>query len=749
MVTGCDVCEKTSLSVSLVTPEPSASDISGHVREPWRHRVARGTLNVCAVVAPLLAALGLFVGSTEREAPDIVVLLVAGISLPALRWARFPVQRRAVAAIFIMLGAALYLTARAGFAAGVEGIMVTTCVLGVVVLGRRLGVGLIAVSALGQVIIGFLVVKRVFVLDPREVDPLLYGTWLRMAASTSLLALLLALVIDFVIGEVESGAGATAAALKELRAAHAAVRESEERYRSVVDHSLDGVLLTAPSGETLEANPAACQILQRTAEEIRALGRDGVMDTQDPSLASLLEERRLTGKLRGELTMIRKDGKRIPVDLSSSMFRDRHGELRTSVSFRDLTDRRRSEQQQRILAELGAVLSPLRYESPLNDVAPLIASELADLVMFYVVQPDGDLHRVAAATREPKPAWIADTIMTSLESNVRPLHPAWRAVRERVPIIQHFTIESLDDAAENPEHLRALRALGLRSYVVVPMIIGDSCVGVLGLASSSQPFEEPDLPLALEIGRRCALFIESARLHRSEKRAIQARDEVLAIVAHDLRNPIANMMFQLALLRRSPGEPERRSTALIEALEHDAQRMSRILDDLVDISQLDSGRLQLNRAALSPAEIIVAVSRTEREQIESRSLALRTEVAGGLPDVSADRSRILQVFENLISNAIKFTLQGSISLGARAEEAEVVFWVADSGVGIGADDLARVFDRFWQGRRFQRSGVGLGLAIVREIVEAHGGRLWVESTLGAGSTFYFTLPAIPSASISG
>jgi signal transduction histidine kinase len=171
--------------------------------------------------------------------------------------------------------------------------------------------------------------------------------------------------------------------------------------------------------------------------------------------------------------------------------------------------------------------------------------------------------------------------------------------------------------------------------------------------------------------------------------------------------------------------------------------MSRILDDLLDVTRLESGSLELNRTAVSPSELIAAVSRSERKQIESRSLELRTEVVPDLPDVWADRSRVLQVFENLVSNASKFTIQGTVTLGARGEGSEVVFWVADTGVGIAEEEVSHVFDRFWQAARFRRTGVGLGLAIVREMVQAHGGRLWVESQLGSGSTFYFTLPTMP------
>jgi signal transduction histidine kinase len=335
--------------------------------------------------------------------------------------------------------------------------------------------------------------------------------------------------------------------------------------------------------------------------------------------------------------------------------------------------------------------------------------------------------------------------LTSLRATVRRDHPARRVVRDREPFISQYAPESLEEAAENPEHLRVLREMRLRSSMVVPLTVGEDCQGALGLASSYHAFDETDLPLALEIGRRCALFIESARLHRSEKSAIEARDEVLAIVAHDLRNPLASMMFQLALLRRPPGKPERRSMEPVEELEHAARRMSRILDDLLDVTRFEAGQLELNRTRVSPAEVIEEVSRSQREQVRSGSLALRTEVAPDLPDVWADRSRVLQVFENLIGNATKFTPAGSVSLGARVERGEVVFWVADTGVGIAAEDVAHVFDRFWQARRSPRSGAGLGLAIVREIVEAHGGRLWVESELGSGSTFFFTLSTMAAA----
>jgi PAS domain S-box-containing protein len=732
----------TTAPVALAPSDPAASVPAADAPEGWRDTVARGMLTVSAVVGPLLAALGLFVGSTHRDRPDVAVLAAAGILMPVLRMvSAISIRRRALAAIFVMFAVSVYLLARAGFGSGVSDVIITTCVLGGILFDCRLGQAMTGASALAHVVIGLLVARRIVLLDPREVDPLLYVNWLRMAASTTLLAVLLARVTSFVIRYVETSARATARAFEQLRGAHESLRESEERYRSVVDHCLDGVLLGTPTGETLEANPAACQLLQWSPEEFRSRGRGGVLDVEDPRFLAMLEETRQTARTRGELAMIRKDGSRIPVELAVSLFADRNGSPRASVSFRDITDRKRAERDHRILAELGAVLSPIRYESPLAEVAPLVARDLAELVMFYVVQPDGDLARGAAATRDPALAWAAEVLMRD-RSFVRADHPARQVLREQRPVLRRFTPETRQQTVEPEELTRALLALQLRSSLFVPLLVGDTCLGVLGLGSSPEPFDEKDIPLVVEIGRRCALFMESARLHRSERRATQMRDEVLQIMAHDLRNPLGSAMMNVALLRRPHGQPERRSTRPLEALERATRRMSRLLDDLLEVSRLEAGQLELVRAPVEPAELVTHVEESQRDSIESRKLAFRTEVAPDLPEVSADASKVLQVLENLIGNALKFTTAGSITVGAEAGGREVVFWVADTGSGIAAEEIPHVFDRFWQAKRSERSGAGLGLAIVHGIIQAHGGRVWLESTFGAGSTFFFSLPRI-------
>jgi len=166
-----------------------------------------------------------------------------------------------------------------------------------------------------------------------------------------------------------------------------------------------------------------------------------------------------------------------------------------------------------------------------------------------------------------------------------------------------------------------------------------------------------------------------------------------------------------------------------------------LIQDLLDVAVMESGQLTIERARLSARELIVGAVDTQRPLASSSSLELRVDLDREIPDVFGDRHRLLQVFENLIGNAIKFTKAGGrITVGAASRDHEVIFRVADTGSGIAPENLPRVFDRFWQAASATRQGAGLGLPITKGIVEAHGGRIWVESTPERGTTISFTIP---------
>src|SRR5580698_8134273 len=264
--------------------------------EPWRESVLRGMLTVTAIVAPMLAALGIFVGATHRDPQDIAVMVTAGVSLPLLRLAGgIPVRRRALAAILILFATGIFLLGRAGFAAGLSVVIVTTCVLGVVTLDRNLGFTMIGLSAVAHIVIGLLVSHHILRLAPREVDPMLLRNWIRMAVSTSLLAVLLATVMDFVIRHVEANAQATRRVLDELRLAYQrlgqlhgrleAAKEEERRFLAHELHDELGQPLTAlkprleldsrtPRTEPDERTPQALTLIDQLIARVRKISVD-------------------------------------------------------------------------------------------------------------------------------------------------------------------------------------------------------------------------------------------------------------------------------------------------------------------------------------------------------------------------------------------------------------------------------------------------------------------------------------------
>jgi signal transduction histidine kinase len=281
------------------------------------------------------------------------------------------------------------------------------------------------------------------------------------------------------------------------------------------------------------------------------------------------------------------------------------------------------------------------------------------------------------------------------------------------------------------------------SFVMVPLLLRGQAFGAMFLGSStpSRTYGQVDLRLFEALADRAAMAIENARLYRASVLASQLRDQVLGIVAHDLRSPLSNILMQTSALKRQGPEPERRSLKPVEVIHRAAWRMNRLIQDLLDVALVEAGQMTIEQSRISAGELVVEAVDMQRPLASSLSLELRVDLQGDVPAVWGDRDRLLQVFENLIGNAIKFTEAGGhITVGAASRDHEVVLWVADTGCGIAAENLPRVFDRFWQATKAGHQGAGLGLPIAKGIVEAHGGRIWVESTVTSGSTFLFTIP---------
>jgi len=226
-------------------------------------------------------------------------------------------------------------------------------------------------------------------------------------------------------------------------------------------------------------------------------------------------------------------------------------------------------------------------------------------------------------------------------------------------------------------------------------------------------------------------------------RAVAARDDVLRVVAHDLRNPLSVVTMEAQLMESPALVTVQRDPPPWQIILRSARRMNQLIQDLLDVALVEAGQLEVERTRLSAAAVAREAVESQTTIAVASEIELRLEIASGVGDVWGDRKRLLQVFENLIGNAIKFSESGArIVVKAAPEEDVVLFSVADTGSGIDAESLKHVFDRFWQAATRAKSlGAGLGLPVTKGIIEAHGGRIWVESEPGRGSTFYFTVPA--------
>ncbi len=257
-------------------------------------------------------------------------------------------------------------------------------------------------------------------------------------------------------------------------------------------------------------------------------------------------------------------------------------------------------------------------------------------------------------------------------------------------------------------------------------------------------FDEADEAILTQLAQLASVALENARLFKAATEATRARDDLVAIVSHDLRNPIHTIHMAASFLLDIAPATDRRLQARrqLEVIQRSATRANRLIQDLLDVARIQAGGLAVDPIPIDVKSLVHEAAEAATPLASASHLRVETEVPEPSPMVSSDRERILQVFANLIGNAIKFTPKGGeIRIHAVCDSSEIRFVVADTGPGIPAEHLDHVFDRYWQAKSTAKLGTGLGLSIAKGIVEAHGGRIWVESPPNSGAQFNFTLPA--------
>ena len=449
---------------------------------------------------------------------------------------------------------------------------------------------------------------------------------------------------------------------------------------------------------------------------------------------------------RRAIVGLRNNGDEFPADAAVSRMHDGAGWINTIV-LRDITEQKRIEYEELFLAEVGAVLAQsLDSEATLSSVAQLALRDNADFCAIDLIDERGEFRRATAVGADPAKAAIYDALRQFPFDRSNPL-PSWPILQSQQPqLIADASAEVLRRMNPSEAHRRLLEALAPTSIMGAPLLAHGRLLGALTVASCrpGRQFRPRDLKLLGELAQRAALALDNARLYRTTQRALQTRDDVLGVVAHDLRNPLGTVMLQATLLRQLEPQLGPRAAKVGEVVERASKRMNRLIQDLLDTTRMETGSLPIEPARVPAAQIVLGSEEAHKALMASSALQFGVELPPRLPDVWGDRDRLFQVYENLLGNAAKFTPPGGlVTVGARQGDKEIVFWVADTGEGISAADVPRLFDRFWQARKGERRGAGLGLAIAKGIIEAHGGRIWVDTAPGQGSRFQFTVPLAP------
>jgi PAS domain S-box-containing protein len=396
--------------------------------------------------------------------------------------------------------------------------------------------------------------------------------------------------------------------------------------------------------------------------------------------------------------------------------------------------RRVLEDLDRAYVALGVALAS--SQSPTPAVLQVIVKEARDLV-------DAEYAALGVSQGPDKPfdpfvhAGMDERVRERIGQPPRPVGAFGGAAHERRAV-------RLKDVRKSP----AFRGFPpghpvMTSFLGLPVVLGDHVLGSLYVANKrgGAEFTDDDQRALERFALGAGVACEIARLQGVTQEAVRSRDLALAIVSHDLRNPLACIALACtAILSNAPPTERRRDRRRVEQIQRATERMRRLIEDLFTATMIESGMLPVQAEPSAVGQLLEEAQQVFGPLTEAKSVRLDLHVDPGLPLVRCAPDRVLQAVSNLLGNAVKFSRAGqAIRIDARQENGKVVIAVSDEGPGIAPEMLPHVFDRYFKGDD-GKGGAGLGLYITRGIIEAHGGRIWVKSRLGAGSTFSFTLP---------
>ncbi len=302
----------------------------------------------------------------------------------------------------------------------------------------------------------------------------------------------------------------------------------------------------------------------------------------------------------------------------------------------------------------------------------------------------------------------------------------------------------VDGLKNNPRFAHLETRPEIKSSMVVPLKIKDKVIGVINLNNYSENFTDKDLKLLTIFASNASLAISEACVYEKIKELDRLKTEFLSNTSHELRTPLMAIQGAIELLSNTLKKFSKKEIGnLIDIIQRNTKRMSELVKNLLDFSRIERGSFEIVKKKISVTTIIDEVVEEMKKIADKKRIKIFKNIPKKIPNILADPDRLKQVFINLVDNAIKFTPEGGkVTIGAKVSKSFIEFFVQDTGIGIAPDQKEKIFDKFYQvdgSLTREHGGLGLGLAIAKDIVELHSGNIWVESELKEGSKFIFTI----------
>ncbi|MQA90801.1 MAG: PAS domain-containing protein [Gemmatimonas sp.] len=536
--------------------------------------------------------------------------------------------------------------------------------------------------------------------------------------------------------------------ITEYRRTERALRGSQELLRFVEEATRDVLWVWDLADDSLEWNNGGPRVFRYTPEEMRHSidwhvqrihpeDRDRVIRSMHAAIQGL------TGAWTAEYRFLRGDETYASILDRAYVVRGMRGEaIRVIGWMLDVSQWREAEEAHRFLSNASAVLeSTLVVDEAVQAIVQECVPYMADLCRIDLIEDGGVLQPAAcsAELKSEQEASVADLLKKlAPESDYDPF-PTVLGQQECVIL----PVNGNGGRPDGSNSGSTSPVDQIHSLLLIPIVIRERTIGLFALALSDprRRFQAVDLIRARELAHRTGLAVENCRLYETAKGALLDREELLRFVSHDLKNPLHSILSAVTLARDL--EPDRRndSRRWLDPIKRAADQMRQLLDDLLDSASIESGNFSLVSGWHSFHQLAETACEILRPMAQAGEIVLLCDIEPNPPSVWVDFQQYLRVLSNLLGNAIKFTEPGgNVRLYAKADETEATVSISDSGPGIPAEEMDKVFTKFWQGRPGDRRGIGLGLSIARGVVEAHGGRIWVESEPGHGTTFHATIP---------